>query len=349
MSNSFVVFKKRAQKNINTMAQKAKANNLVFRPHFKTHQNIEIGKLFLKEGVSFITVSSLNMAKFFSDYGWDDITIAFPLDIGEINEIDQLAKKINLQILITNKTHLEHLSSLKNRVGVMIEIDTGYHRTGIDFKKMEEVKSLITDIYAQPNLFFMGLLSHYGNSYQSRGKEQIEGTYNRSTHRLIELQKRLAKELGSVIFLSIGDTPTTSVVTKFDGIDEIRPGNFVYYDLMQLQIGSCDISQIAAVVRCPVVDKNPKEKQLIIHGGAVHFSKEIIDIESPKSYGRVVDTSTKNWILSDSFVSSLSQEHGIVQCTDIDFEKYKIGDLIDIIPVHSCLTANLMKENTVII
>ena len=80
-----------------------------------------------------------------------------------------------------------------------------------------------------------------------------------------------------------------------------------------------------------------------------NFSKEIIDIESPKSYGRVVDTSTKNWILSDSFVSSLSQEHGIVQCTDIDFEKYKIGDLIDIIPVHSCLTANLMKENTVII
>ena len=48
--------------NIARMAAKAKAANVVFRPHFKTHQSREIGEWFRASGVDKITVSSLNMA-----------------------------------------------------------------------------------------------------------------------------------------------------------------------------------------------------------------------------------------------------------------------------------------------
>ncbi len=76
------------------MAQKAKAHNLIFRPHFKTHQSAEIGNWFKDEGVNKITVSSVQMAEYFAESGWKDILIAFPVNIRETEQINRLASKI---------------------------------------------------------------------------------------------------------------------------------------------------------------------------------------------------------------------------------------------------------------
>jgi D-serine deaminase-like pyridoxal phosphate-dependent protein len=46
----------------------------------------------------------------------------------------------------------------------------------------------------------------------------------------------------------------------------------------------------------------------------------------------------------NSFLSSISQEHGIIDA-DLDlFATTDIGDLVVVLPVHSCLTANLFSE-----
>ncbi|RUA31685.1 MAG: hypothetical protein DSY76_01195, partial [Bacteroidetes bacterium] len=79
----------------------------------------------------------------------------------------------------------------------------------------------------------------------------------------------------------------------------------------------------------------------------VHFSKE----KGDKHFGILCDISkgfTTNPI-PNCYLKSLSQEHGIVHCSKAFFEKTKVGDLVGIIPIHSCLTANLMKENNLII
>jgi D-serine deaminase-like pyridoxal phosphate-dependent protein len=50
----------------------------------------------------------------------------------------------------------------------------------------------------------------------------------------------------------------------------------------------------------------------------------------------------ERWGLSekDCYVSSLSQEHGIVKMNEESFKKTHVGDLLCILPVHSCLTAD---------
>ena len=58
--------------------------------------------------------------------------------------------------------------------------------------------------------------------------------------------------------------------------DEIRPGNFAYYDVMQYHIGSCNMDNIAVAVACPVVAVHPQKNELVIYGGAIHLSKEFI-------------------------------------------------------------------------
>ena len=72
--------KEKSLKNIEFMAAKAKRNNLIFRPHLKTPQSIEVAKWYKEFGVNKITVSSLKMAEYFASDGWtinwEDITIA---------------------------------------------------------------------------------------------------------------------------------------------------------------------------------------------------------------------------------------------------------------------------------
>jgi D-serine deaminase-like pyridoxal phosphate-dependent protein len=74
------------KRNIRTMQEKAESHHLELRPHFKTHQSLEIGRWFKAQGTSKITVSSIEMALYFSKE-WDDITIAFPVNHLEIDSI----------------------------------------------------------------------------------------------------------------------------------------------------------------------------------------------------------------------------------------------------------------------
>ena len=76
-------------------------NNIRFRPHFKTHQSLEVGKWFKQLGIKSITVSSVSMAEYFSD-DWDDITIAFPFNILEIDIINDLSYDKEINLLIDN-------------------------------------------------------------------------------------------------------------------------------------------------------------------------------------------------------------------------------------------------------
>jgi hypothetical protein len=47
------------------------------------------------------------------------------------------------------------------------------------------------------------------------------------------------------------------------GATEIRPGNFVFYDLMQQNIGACSIDDIALRVLCPVISKQSLRTKLL--------------------------------------------------------------------------------------
>jgi D-serine deaminase-like pyridoxal phosphate-dependent protein len=84
----------------------------------------------------------------------------------------------------------------------------------------------------------------------------------------------------------------------------------------------------------------------IIYGGEVHFSKELLESDNQGTiYGIVVEQLAEGWgePISGMYLKSLSQEHGVVSVPESLIREYKIGDLLYILPVHSCMTANEMK------
>lgn len=322
------------RQNIRTMQAKATQSGALLRPHFKTHQSKEVGEWFREEGVDAITVSSVSMARYFSDCGWTDITIAFPHNPLEWSEIHDLAGSIRLNVTIVSAEALDHLKAkVKNPLHYWIKIDVGTHRTGVLPENVELVRELAGSGGQHQ---FEGLLAHAGHSYTQLDREKAQSIFKSS----IDLMSSLKAGLGVETKLSYGDTPTCSLLHDFSGVDELRPGNFAFYDTMQHAFGVCTLDQIAVCLVCPVVAVHSERNEVVIYGGGVHLSKDAIARPEAK-FGIVVPFDGKTWSASPiGGLVKLSQEHGIFRRIDPDF-KIKVGDLVGVLPVHSCLTADL--------
>lgn len=336
----------KCQANIERMVKKAARQQVALKPHFKTHQSAIIGEWFRAMGVKSITVSSLAMAQYFADAGWENITLAFPVNVRAAEEIDQLAQQIQLQLFINAPESAKYMQEkLTCSVGVYVEIDTGSRRTGIPAENVEEVQHLLKVLKACSNLSLNGFYTHAGHSYKGRSLEEVQSVHHDTVSKLTGLRSKLDNEFGP-IKICMGDTPTGSLVEDWNGIDEISPGNFVFYDWMQYTIGSCTPDQIAVCMACPVVEKHSERNELIVHGGAVHFSKEFVESNGINTFGQVAELKDQGWgkPVEGAYLKAISQEHGIVTVPPEFLTQVKIGDMIGILPVHSCLSANLMRR-----
>ncbi|MBT8219185.1 MAG: alanine racemase [Bacteroidia bacterium] len=331
------------------MVKKARSNDVIFRPHFKTHQSLEIASWFSELGVDKITVSTLDMALYFAADGWKDITVAFPVNIPEIDKINRLASRIQLNLLVEDPDTLMKLDSvLDYTVNIFIKIDVGYGRTGIPYYSVDRIDHLIETFQKTDLCNWSGFLAHAGHSYKCSGSEEIFVVHQESKSAILSLLKY--KKVFPHIQFSIGDTPTCSIADDFGWCDEIRPGNFVFYDLAQWQIGSNSLEEIAVAMACPVVAKHPERSEIVLYGGGAHFAKDRIKLQNGKVvWGLLVEHSghsKDSWKDMNDFnwMTSMSQEHGILHTSETIMEKTKVGDILTILPIHSCMAGLAMGQ-----
>ncbi|NRB62677.1 MAG: alanine racemase, partial [Saprospiraceae bacterium] len=163
---------------------------------------------------------------------------------------------------------------------------------------------------------------------------------------LLPMVNTLREDDPNLIF-SYGDTPSASTAVSFPGINELRPGNFVFYDLTQTIIGSCTLQDVAIVMACPVVSKQPERQEVILYGGGIHFSKDRVPYQDKLVFGLPVRWTASGWTVIDdgqSYMKKVSQEHGVLRLAQDWFDQINIGDIVGVIPVHSCMAADLMKQ-----
>lgn len=339
----------KCRQNIAMMTEKADRNNIRLRPHFKTHQSAQVGEWFRETGTTGITVSSLKMARYFASHGWTNILVAIPVNIREMALVNELAAKVQLHLVAVNIETVQALAEqLQHPVNVWLKIDTGYHRTGIPPHSHEQLDATVAMLEQSDKLHFTGVLAHDGHTYKQTDADAIR-TIHHTTVFLLNLVRDRYMARFPELKVSIGDTPSCSILQTITGVDEIRPGNYVFYDLTQQDIGSCSFDQIAVCMACSVIAKHPERNEIIVHGGSVHFSKDsLLEKNGNLIFGKVVELTENGWSepLEGIEVVSLSQEHGTIRASKALFDRYKIGDLMGILPVHSCLTADVMGSYT---
>ena len=340
---TLILDKRKCLRNIERMAAKADVSQTRFRPHFKTHQSLAIGEWFKGYGVTAITVSSAKMAEYFSE-AWDDITVAFPANVLEIERINSIPENCRLNLCVESIETVSFLeNNLQRPVGAYIKIDVGNHRTGLQ-PDDARIGAIAENLGGCKRLELRGFLGHAGHSYDAASKAEIAAVDRQARDTMAMLQARFADRFGE-LETSLGDTPTCSIAENFGNVTEMRPGNFVFYDLMQYQLGSCALEDIAVVVACPVVAKH--SGKLVIHGGGVHLSKDRLKTETGDDcFGRIARPAGCGWagIVDKLNVSAVSQEHGIVSGPDELLDGYDVGSVVFVLPVHSCMTAHEMKR-----
>lgn len=337
----------RVKANIRRMAEKALRQKVRFRPHFKTHQSAQIGDWFGEQGVSAITVSSVDMAMYFASFGWQDITIAFPVNWRQIDKLRSLAQTIHLGVLVEWVDSMHWVEqNLDAPVNIWIEIDEGSQRSGIPWNEPEAVLRLAELARRSSRHHFAGLLTHAGRVYASSTVEEICTVYAQTVRRMKQVRDFLIAQRIERCEISVGDTPGCSLTSDLGEVDEIRPGNFVFYDAQQLKLGSCQPEDIAVVLACPVVAKYPARSEVIIYGGAIHLSKDTVIEQGRPVFGLVAYPAEDGWgaPVPGGFVARLSQEHGVVYLPEPAFNQVSVGDVLLIIPAHSCLSVSALGE-----
>jgi D-serine deaminase-like pyridoxal phosphate-dependent protein len=340
---AFLVDRSRVQRNCDRMRDKAVRSDVIFRPHVKTHKTIEIGRMQHGGSNGPITVSTLAEAEFFAAAGFRDITYAVPIAPEKIARAAALARGMDqCNVLIDSAEALEAREAFHRGNGVVfdafLKIDCGYHRAGVNPDNPQSVE-LAERIASSPAICFRGVLTHAGHSYHARTAEEIRAVAAEEVDAVRRFTKRAARDW----LRSIGSTPTASVVDRFTDVDEVRPGNYVFFDAFQATIGSCSIDECAMSVLTTVVGSYPDRQSLIIDAGALALSKDSgpDHVDPSFGYGIVCDVALTPLPMR---LRALSQEHGTVATTI----NVPVGTRLRIIPNHSCLTAAMYDRYHVI-
>lgn len=344
---AFLVDRSIVARNCARMREKAAASGVVFRPHVKTHKCAEIGRMQHGGLTGPITVSTLAEAEFFARGGFRDITYAVPIGPDKLARAAALAQRIDrLSILLDSEAVLRALESFAAAHGVtfdvFLKVDCGYHRAGVDPESPDSVR-LAVALARSESVRFQGLLTHAGHSYHARDVEEIRRVAAEESGCLTRFRALLPAEgLGDTL-RSVGSTPTASVVERFSECDEVRPGNYVFFDAFQATIGSCSISDCAVSVLTTVIGSYPERETLIIDAGALALSKDLgpDHIDPDFGYGLVCDSELHPLPMR---LTALSQEHGRISAST----SIPAGTRLRIIPNHSCLTAAMYDVHHVL-
>jgi D-serine deaminase-like pyridoxal phosphate-dependent protein len=339
-SPTLLIDEKITRANLEKMANKAHALGKKLVPHWKTAQSRTVGNWAKEYGIREVTASSISLAEYLCGQGWDCIHIAFPFNIREIPRLNRLAAKQGISVQVVNAATAKALAEgLTEQVEFFVELDAGYGRTGIQATQEAELEAILTQAVGSEFLKFKGFYIHPGHTYYGKDTDKI---HLESQEALAKMKAKYLDRFPKVV-TRLGDTPGCAVREDFGDVDELGPGNFVFFDLMQVQLGSCTKEDIAVCLAVPVVDIRKDRKEILIHGGGVHLAKDVlINEDGSKNFGEIVLLNDKGWTIPShsSFVKSISQEHGIIQASDELLASVKVGDLLGILPVHSCMTAD---------
>ncbi len=333
----------RLKRNAARMNALVSSNGVRLRPHVKTHKCVEVARIQTAGHSGEVTVSTLAEARAFAAHGFSDFIYAVPIEPGKFAEvIDFVKRDIKLACITDDPEIPSQLNDAARRAGVKLDlflkVDCGYHRCGVE-PHTKEALEIPHRIAAAANLHFAGILTHAGHSYHCRSKAELAAVAAKERDVMKALAAQLREAGIEVPTISIGSTPSITAVDHLDGIDEVRPGNYIFFDAFQATLGSCRFDDCALTVLAAVTHRDAQRRKIILDAGAIALSKDrgAVELDANCGYGRVLDVAGNELGVR---VNSLSQEHGACIVDDeTTFDKLKVGTRVRALANHSCLTA----------
>lgn len=324
----------RVDANLQRMARFAASVGASLRPHAKSHKSCTIAQRQIELGAVGVCASTIAEADILAASGINNITLAYPV-VGKakLTRLLRLADKCEtLQVIADSVEVVAGYSALATAAGrdlsILIEIDTGMHRTGCSPEEAVEVAKLIA---TNPRLRLLGILTHAGHAHDTSGPLDI-GEIARQEVGTMKRAKALLEDAGfSIETVSAGSTLTTPFIRPGDGITELRPGTYAYNDIRTLGHAACTIDSIALSVVTTVVSVG--DNSFVVDAGSKTLT---MSRAGDGSYGYLPD-------YPDASFTRLSEEHGVLALGGAS-QRLRVGDLVEVYPIHVCVCVDLQRR-----
>ncbi len=355
----------RLERNLRRMQERADKESAALRPHIKTHKMVALARRQRGLGARGLTVAKVSEAEVFTSAGFDDVRIAYTV-VGK----DKHARIAAMQARSRVSFCVDSLEAARQAsvvyaemqvvADVLIEIDAGYHRCGVLWNDPDLV-AFVRAVDGLPGLRVKGILTHEGNAYAApRDGEDKSAAFRRvmaeARDRMLEVGVKLRSAgisgaLSGEFEISMGSTPSMYVFEnrslKGFRITEIRPGNYVFNDMIQVSQGACTLDDCALTVLATVVSRHRDAKgteRLFLDAGRKVFTSDAAP--GREGYGCVLYNASRMVAHPHVRLAGLSEEHG--WCRVRGGATFAVGDKVRVVPNHACVVANMLPEAMVV-
>ena len=320
------------ERNLAKVADYARAHNFRLRPHTKTHKSPLLARKQLDLGAAGITVAKVGEAEVMLNARPGEMLVAYPV-IGErkLGRLMDVARHTTVTVSLDNETAARQLSqaaaSAGVTVGVLAEADVGLGRVGVPPDDIAPLAKLLSGL---PGLRFRGIAFYPGHI------KQMDDTGSAALHQVSAVVESMIADLRrqglEVEIVSGGSTPTLWHSHCVKGMNEIRPGTYIFNDKNTVATGACTLADCAASILVTVVSTSVRN-QFIVDGGSKTFSSDRLTGSTEPSFGYVVEA-------PETVFSKMNEEHGYMELRDAA-SRFKPGDRVRVIPNHICVAVNL--------
>ena len=324
------------EQNLAAMADYCRQHNLHLRPHTKTHKIPALARKQIESGASGITVAKLSEAEVMIDAGLTDLLIAYPI-VGPIKtrRLADLAECAQICVSLDSEAAARGISAAMSErgttVGILVELDVGFGRCGLGDEA--NALSLAQTVAALPGLDFRGLMffpGHFGVDPAQR--EVLRKQVNEYLDRCLETFDRAGLPIRVV---SGGSTPSRYESDRFHGVNEVRPGTYIFNDRNTVGVSAASLADCALSVLVTVVSTSVSD-HAVIDGGSKTFSSDRYQAEHGRGFGLIKEDPAAE-------IERFSEEHGHLNLAQSK-RKYTVGERLMVIPNHVCSTVNMHDE-----
>jgi D-serine deaminase-like pyridoxal phosphate-dependent protein len=316
------------ERNLQRVADYCAAHELRLRPHTKTHKSILLARRQLELGAAGLTVAKTGEAEVMLGAEPRDLLVAFPV-VGEpkLRRLASIAAITRVTVALDSLAAAQMLSRAAEtagvRFGVLVEVDVGLGRAGV---APSEALELTRAVAAMPRLDWRGIAFYPGHLKQAdpAGIAALSDTVR-------GLRDELAQAGFDPEIVSGGSTPLLFHSHLVEGVNEIRPGTYIFNDLNTVASGACGLEDCAASVLVTVVSHTRRER-MIVDGGSKTFSSDRLS-SGGAGFGRIVEAPGAQF-------HKMNEEHGFVDLEGAE-RSFAVGDKVRVIPNHICVAVNL--------
>lgn len=323
-------------RNLNKMADYARAHGLRLRPHTKTHKIPALAERQLSLGAAGLTVAKVGEAEVMSKIDPPELLVAYPV-IGKqkLDRLMTIAANTRVTVALDSLTAATELSAAAQAsgrtIGVLVEIDAGLGRVGV--QAGPDILALVQRVASLPGLLFEGVAFYPGHI---KILNEAADVALAAVGTLLDGVVRNLEAAGfPVKLVSGGSTPTLYLSHQVARLNEIRPGTYIFNDRNTVLCGATTYNDCAASILATVVSTAVKG-QMIIDGGSKTFSSDRPMGLEEVSFGRLLDA-------PEAVFGKMNEEHGFVDIRKVS-KLFQVGDRVRVLPNHVCVAMNLHEQ-----